>query len=395
MQENPGDPDQETDLAVKSADGLLGGVDAINLDHGWRGYLMGIGFEGHVRPQIRATIGSYFYEYGSRADRGLLRAEIAKAIEESPFLRTGEPGSRTRAYAHAYLSAPPGGKSNVDEMIADIADRQAKSERRAYERCEPTWELPKLSTDEAFAQIEVAIRQTMLDALELKRRRANRLNSWLIFETPPRFAVNCSTGTGKTEAMIAGITELLRTDGAMRVVIAVPTHKLGHGLADRVNTAYGSEVAAEWYGMDQPDPIAPAETMCRLAEAARELISSGGEVKLLCRRRSQKMEYCPHHPKVAGVNGCGYLRQQSQVRARTRVWIIPSVMLATAPPHTLKGPNPGLGGHFDLLVIDEAPWFNLVPNEPTGCLSNGFRRNGGQPKLRPVKNTRRARQSRP
>jgi hypothetical protein len=39
-------------------------------------------------------------------------------------------------------------------------------------------------------------------------------------------------------------------------------------------------------------------------------------------------------------------------------------MLATAPPQTLKRPNPGLGGHFDLLVIDEAPWFNLVPNEP-------------------------------
>jgi hypothetical protein len=62
----------------------------------------------------------------------------------------------------------------------------------------------------------------MLDALELKRRRANQLDSWLVFETPPRVAVNCSTGTGKAEAMIAGITELLRTDGAMRVVIAGP-----------------------------------------------------------------------------------------------------------------------------------------------------------------------------
>jgi hypothetical protein len=152
VQENTDDPDQEMDLAVKSADGLLGGVDAINLDQGWRGYLMGIGFEGHVRPQIRAAIGSYFYEHGSRADRGLLRAEIAKAIEESPFLDTGEPGSRTRAYARGYLSAPPGSKSNVDELLADIADRQAESERQAYERCEPTWELPQLSTDEAFAK---------------------------------------------------------------------------------------------------------------------------------------------------------------------------------------------------------------------------------------------------
>ncbi len=208
----------------------------------------------------------------------------------------------------------------MDELIADIADRQTESERYACERCEPTWELPKLTADEAFAQIEAAIRQTMLNALEFKRRRANPLDPWVGFEVPPRIAVNCSTGTGKTEAMIAGITGLLRTDGTTRVVIAVPTYKLGQGLADRINTAYGSEVAAEWYGMDQPDPLAPTEKMCRLAEAARELVSSGGEAKLLCSRRCQKMQYCPHHPKIAGVSGCGYLRQQqSAVRARTRV----------------------------------------------------------------------------
>jgi Type III restriction enzyme, res subunit len=187
----------------------------------------------------------------------------------------------------------------------------------------------------------------MLDALELKRRRANPSDSQVIFEAPHRAAVNCSTGTGKTEAMIAGIAELLRTNGTTRVVIAVPTHKLGQGLAERINTAYGSEVAAEWYGMDQPDPIAPAETMCRLAEAAKELVSSGGEVKLLCSQRTKRMEYCPYHPRVAGANGCGYLRQQqSQVRARTRVWIVPSVMLATAPPHALKAPESWIGRRF-------------------------------------------------
>jgi hypothetical protein len=251
------EPDDEKDLKPESASGHVGEIDAINLGRGWRGYLMAIGFEGHVRAQIRASIGRYFYEQGSRADRSLLRAEIAKTIEESPFLDANRPGSRARSYAREYLTAPPGGKSNVDEMIADIADRQAKSERQAYEQTEPTWALPKLTADQAFAQIESAIRQTMLDALELEHRRANPLDPLLTFEAPPRVAVNCSTGTGKTEAMIAGITQLLRTDGATRVVIAVPTHKLGEGLADRVNAAYGSKVAGEWYGMDQPDPIAP------------------------------------------------------------------------------------------------------------------------------------------
>ena len=39
-------------------------------------------------------------------------------------------------------------------------------------------------------------------------------------------------------------------------------------------------------------------------------------------------------------------------------------MLATAPPDGLKRAKHGLEGDFDLLVIDEAPWFNLIPNEP-------------------------------
>ena len=117
--------------------------------------------------------------------------------------------------------------------------------------------------------------------------------------------------------------------------------------------------------MDAADPLVDNEKMCRLAEAAKEVISAGGDLQLLCSRRGQKMEYCPHHPKVAGGNCCGYRRQQqSQVRARTQVWIIPSAMLATAPPDGLKRAKHGLEGDFDLLVIDEAPWFNLIPNEP-------------------------------
>src|SRR4029077_13261925 len=83
---------------------------------------------------------------------------------------------------------------------------------------------------------------------------------------------------------------------------------------------------------------------CRLAEAAKEVISAGGDLQLLCSRRGQqKMEYCRHHPKVGSGNSCGYRRQQrSQVRARTRVWIVPSAMLATAPPDGLKRAKHGL-----------------------------------------------------
>jgi hypothetical protein len=139
-------------------------------------------------------------------------------------------------------------------MIADIADRQAESERRAYERCEPSWEVPKLTAEEAYAQIEVAVRQTMLEVLEYKRKINSQQVLEILFRGAPRIAINCSTGTGKTKAMIAGITELLRTDATTRVVIAVPTHKLGAGLADRINTAYDRKLPQSGMGWTPPTP---------------------------------------------------------------------------------------------------------------------------------------------
>jgi hypothetical protein len=103
--------------------------------------------------------------------------------------------------------------------------------------------------------------------------------------------------------------------------------------------------------------------MCPLAQSAKELILLRGKQQLLCSRRGEHMEYCPHHPVVAG--GCGYRRQQAlEARNRTRVWIIPT-MLAAVPPAASKRPKHGFEGDFDLLVIGESPWFNLLPSKPT------------------------------
>jgi hypothetical protein len=360
---------QEPETVLESgAEPFPGGpyFDAVNIGHGWRGYLMAIGFEGHIRTQIRAAVGSYFYESGSRGDRAILKVEIERAIEDSPFLDKGEPWSRSRGDARNYLVAPPGGSSNVDEMIAAIAALQSERERQAYEQYEPTWRLPELTADEAFARIQVAVMEAITDAQEYRRRHGNPLDPRFAFEHPSKTAINCSTGTGKTQAMIAGVLKFLRSDETARIVIAVPTHKLGEGLADRINGEYGADVATEWYGTDHPDPLAPDEKMCPLADAAAELVSLGGKLQHLCIRRHGSTEYCPHHPIVAGANGCGYRRQQLlEVRNKTRVWIIPATMLAIAPPVALKRDNKHGGeGDFDLLVIDEAPWFNLIPNEP-------------------------------
>jgi hypothetical protein len=346
-------------------DAIPGGpyFDAVRLAPSWQEYLMAIGFEGHIRTQIRAAIGSYFYERGSRGDRRLLKAEIARAIEESPFLDSSEPWSRPRKDARDYLNPP--GHSNVDEMIVDIAALQTARERFACEPCEPSWQLPPLTAAEVFSRIKDTICEVVIEAAKsrLSHQTGDALEA--LFQKAPSIAVNCSTGTGKTEAMVSSIAVFLYLDTTVRVAIAVPTHKLGQGLADRINAAYGSDVAAEWYGTDHPDPQNPQEKMCRLAEVAKELVSVGGKLQLLCSRRREHMEYCQHHSAVAGQETCGYQRQQTlDARNQTRVWIIPATMLAAAPPVALKRPKHGLEGDFDLLVIDEAPWFSLIPDEP-------------------------------
>ena len=57
LREDIGATDQEAEIVAESSADLIGVGDAMNLGHGWRGYLMGIGFEGHIRTQIRAAIG--------------------------------------------------------------------------------------------------------------------------------------------------------------------------------------------------------------------------------------------------------------------------------------------------------------------------------------------------
>lgn len=343
-------------------------LEAVQLGPGWQGYLNAVGFEGHIRTQIRAAIGSYFYENGSRADRRVLKKAIETAVSDSPFLDGGQ-GSRSRREALEYLSAPPGGRSNVDEMIADIAERQKFSEQKAYERCEPTWSLPTLVADEAFATEDEAVRGVVAETLRLRRDRlaasADDVLPTVLFQDPAKTAVLCEPGVGKTAAMISAGVKFLQADPAARVAIAVPTHHLGTGMTDRVNEAFGARIAAEWYGVDRPDPQRPDTKMCRMADTANDLIAAGGKLQLLCSSRNGG--YCPHHPKVAGEDGCGYRRQQQPaVNGAARVWIVPATMLMQAPPLAMR--RRGSPSDFDLLVIDEAPWFGMVAGLGAGPL---------------------------
>jgi hypothetical protein len=360
-------PDGAADVDTQVEDereDYIGVLEAVRFGPGWRGYLEGIGFEGHIRAQIRAAVGSYFRERGRHGDRRVLKDAIVKAIADSPYLDCGD-GSRSRSDALEYLAAPSGGRSNVDEMIAYIAERQKISERRAEEVCEPTWPLPTLTAGEAFDQLDKAVRGIVAEALRLRRDRititahADGVLPEVFFHTPARTAILCEPGVGKTAAMITAVIALLRADTGARVAIAVPTHYLGQGLADRINQEFGSDVAAEWYGTEHADPRHPDTAMCRLSDAAKELISAGGKLQLLCSSRHDGD--CPHNPKVVGLNGCGYLLQQRRaLSGNIRVWIVPAVMLALAPLPALRRLGRPIQSDFDLLVIDEAPWFRMV-----------------------------------
>ena len=140
------EPDTVDDETIAGGRGTAFG--AVRDGPGCGGYLRMIGFEGHIRTQIRAAIGSYFFEHGSRAPHQKLRETIEEAINKSPFLECGEPWSRRRGEALAYLQSSADCISNVEEMIRDIARYQAAQERVA-EACEPTWSLPSFTADAA------------------------------------------------------------------------------------------------------------------------------------------------------------------------------------------------------------------------------------------------------
>ena len=341
---------------------------------GYLGYLRMIGFEGHIRTQILAAVGSYFYDQGSRADRRVIKEAIRNAIEDVPFLDCDEPWSRTRRDALGYL-AGDSDSSNVDDMIADIARYQAARETRAFQVCEPSWPLPTLTADEAFSQIDDLATSFVVSAFTLRQDRlenfgnpdASLIETFDVFEPPPQRAALCEPGVGKTEAVINSCLAFLWVDPGARVLVAVPTHGLGQGLAARINKGWGEEIALEWNGIDQPDPQHPEEKMCRRADAAAELFAVGGQLQLLC---SSLMSHCPHHPATAGSAACGYQRQQLEARQKARVVIIPATMLTGAPPPALRRSNRSALGDFDLLVIDEGPWLGFLGGhdaEPQGA----------------------------
>jgi len=154
-------------------------------------------------------------------------------------------------------------------------------------------------------------------------------------ETPPARALKVSLGVGKTHEAIKQAVRQVEL-GRGNVVIAVPTHKLGGEIIERVRRAApdGIEVAA-WRGREALDPEADGEQMCRDIDAVKDVQLVGGNPQELVCVNGDK--------KCAFADVCGYQRQRQQ---SGQIWIVTHQALFTQKPEAIPTPS--------LVIIDES-----------------------------------------
>jgi len=154
--------------------------------------------------------------------------------------------------------------------------------------------------------------------------------------------VQVDTAGGKSEEALKHVSQAI--DDGLSGVIAVPQHKLSRDLHMRLSALTDPNNVNVWLGYEQPDPLAPRETMCRFPETITNIKKALGNIEDFC---GSAKSPCPFKP---GKNGesthgdvCGYWRQRRD--KNRKVWIIPSNMLSGDRPANI--PN------LDFLVIDE------------------------------------------
>lgn len=154
-------------------------------------------------------------------------------------------------------------------------------------------------------------------------------------ETPPALALKVSLGVGKTHEAIKQAVRHVEL-GRGNVVMAVPTHKLGGEIIERVRRAApaGIEVAS-WRGREALDPEADGEQMCRDLDAVKDVQLVGGD--------PQKLVCISGDKRCAFADVCGYQRQRQQ---RGQIWIVTHQALFTQKPEAIPTPS--------LVIIDES-----------------------------------------
>lgn len=164
-------------------------------------------------------------------------------------------------------------------------------------------------------------------------------------------------GTGKTRAYIEEAVRWHREGRAIidgkpaPVVIAVPTHKLGGELRDRVvieahRQGLPNIRIETWRGREAEDPDVPGAKMCRHLEAVHAAIKALADPQeTVCKRG--KVE-CPHYA------ACAY---QEQREKRADIWIVPHALAFQQMPAAIGQPS--------LVIIDETIWQEAVEGKIT------------------------------
>lgn len=165
----------------------------------------------------------------------------------------------------------------------------------------------------------------------------------------PQIGIKCDVGLGKTEEAINALMRWILAGRAERenwepapVVIAVPTHRLGSEILERVSKAAVRHGIPElsvavWRGREAEDPDNPSAQMCGDIEAVRLAQRAGADVQeSVCKSKTSQ---CPLYET------CAYQRQRQQ---KAVVWIVSHASLFHERPAALGQPS--------LVIIDESCW---------------------------------------
>lgn len=176
---------------------------------------------------------------------------------------------------------------------------------------------------------------------QLSRAMGASIAELLAAEENQTHCIKVDTGIGKTRE---AIKHAVRIADGQTVVLAVPTHKLGNELLQRVeDEAKRQKIdirAAVWRGREAEDPET-GEQMCRDIDAVRDVQSIGESAqKTVCRQEVDgTILECPH------FRTCAY---QAQRKRKADIWIVPHAVLFSRKPETIPAPA--------LVIIDESFW---------------------------------------
>jgi hypothetical protein len=264
-------------------------------------------------------VGWYFGRYGGDADAETLKAAIRERAAEAFW---------NKDHSRAYVADEVG--AGLDRMVESIQGSQRakeKREREERERAARRWPDEGLPLREAEHTLREAIDHFFGAAVPRTKQPTTTDD---LFEFP-QLAIRTTPGTGKTIAANAAMVKAI--DHGITTGHAIPTHVKAEEIERFVNRMAGKKVARVWRGMDRDDPDAPGETMCRRAEAVKELRKAGGKRTDLC---GKGRNICPFFGK------CGCHKQEA---AEPAIWILPHASLEHEPPAALR--------RLDALVIDE------------------------------------------